>query len=107
MLKFMFVKMRKTNGEPYTGRLVRTVRGQALGNLPSQDDKAPSAEPTIYSYLECRTPFVRLWISSLTDRAIREGLQHLRPGNEYDNLYLSAKAAKRPSGERSADSTER
>ena len=40
----------------------------------------------IYSYLECRTPFVRLWISSLTDRAIREGLQHLRPGNEYDNL---------------------
>ena len=46
MLKFMFVKMRKTNGEPYTGRLVRTVRGQALGNLPSQDDKAPSAEPT-------------------------------------------------------------
>ena len=47
----------------------------------------------IYSYLECRTPFVRLWISSLTDRAIREGLQHLRPGNEYDNLYLSAKAA--------------
>lgn len=46
----------------------------------------------IYSYLECRTPFVRLWISSLTDRTIREGLQHLRPSNEYDNLYLSAKA---------------
>lgn len=84
--------MRKTNGEPYTGRLVRTVRGQALGNLPSQDDKAPSAEPTIYSFLECRKPFVRLWISSLTDKAIREGLQNLRPGEEYDNLYLSAKA---------------
>ena len=46
MLKFMFAKMRKTNGEPYTRRLVRTVRGQALGNLPSQDGKAPSAEPT-------------------------------------------------------------
>lgn len=46
----------------------------------------------IYSYLKCRTPFVRLWISSLTDRAIREGLQQLRPGSDYDNLYLSAKA---------------
>ena len=46
MLKFMFAKMRKTNGEPYTRRLVRTVRGQALGNLPSQDGMAPSAEPT-------------------------------------------------------------
>ena len=45
-LKFMLTKMRKTNGEPYTRRLVRTVRGQALGNLPSQDGKAPSAEPT-------------------------------------------------------------
>ena len=40
--------MRKTNGEPYTGRLVRTVRGQALGNLSSQDGKAPGAEPTIW-----------------------------------------------------------
>lgn len=46
----------------------------------------------IYSFLECRKPFVRLWISSLTDKAIREGLQNLRPGGEYDNLYLSAKA---------------
>ena len=46
----------------------------------------------IYHYLGCSKPFSRLWISSLTDRAIREGLQHLRPGNEYDNLYLSARA---------------
>jgi len=46
----------------------------------------------IYSYLECKKPFDRLWISSLTDRAIREGLQNLRPGSEYDNLYHSAKA---------------
>lgn len=92
MLKFMFVEMRKTNGEPYTGRLVRTVRGQALGNLPSQDGKAPSAEPTIYQYIGCNKPFVRLWISSLTDKAIREGLQNLKAGSLYDNLFLSAQA---------------
>jgi len=92
MLKFMFAKMRKTNGEPYTRRLVRTVRGQALGNLPSQDGKAPSAEPTLYHYIGCTTPFVRLWISSLTDKAIREGLRNLEAGGKYDNLYLAAKA---------------
>lgn len=46
----------------------------------------------IYHYLECNKPFNRLWISSLTDKAIREGLQNLRPGSDYDNLYLSAKA---------------
>ena len=46
----------------------------------------------IYSYLNCHKPFDRLWISSLTDKAIREGLSNLKPGNSYDNLYYSAKA---------------
>ena len=46
----------------------------------------------IYQYLDCRKPFDRLWISSLTDKAIREGLSNLKPGSHYDNLYHSAKA---------------
>lgn len=46
----------------------------------------------IYQYLDCRKPFVRLWISSLTDKAIREGLQNLKDGTIYDNLFRSAKA---------------
>ena len=46
----------------------------------------------LYAYLGCQKPFDRLWISSLTDTAIREGLQNLRDGREYDNLYHAAKA---------------
>ncbi|MPL86323.1 DNA topoisomerase 3 [bioreactor metagenome] len=46
----------------------------------------------IYDYVGCNKPCERLWISSLTDKAIREGFQNLRPNSEYDNLYLSAKA---------------
>ena len=46
----------------------------------------------IYQHLGCRKPFDRLWISSLTDKAIREGLSNLKPGSSYDNLYYSAKA---------------
>ena len=46
----------------------------------------------IYQHLGCRKPFDRLWISSLTDKAIREGLSNLKPGSHYDNLYHSAKA---------------
>ena len=46
----------------------------------------------IFHYLDCRKPFVRLWISSLTDRAIREGMENLQPGKRYDNLYLAAKS---------------
>lgn len=46
----------------------------------------------LYAYLGCMKPFDRLWISSLTDTAIREGLLNLRDGKEYDNLYHAAKA---------------
>ena len=46
----------------------------------------------LYHYIGCSTPFVRLWISSLTDKAIREGLRNLEAGDKYDNLYLAAKA---------------
>ena len=46
----------------------------------------------IYQHFGCRKPFDRLWISSLTDKAICEGLSNLKPGSHYDNLYYSAKA---------------
>jgi len=46
----------------------------------------------IYQHLNCHKPFDRLWISSLTDKAIREGLANLKLGSCYDNLYHSAKA---------------
>ncbi len=40
----------------------------------------------------CKLPAYRLWISSQTDRAIREGFQNLKSAKEYDNLYYSAQA---------------
>ena len=46
----------------------------------------------LYEYIGCATPFDRLWISSLTDKAIREGLEHLKGGAEYDKLYYAARA---------------
>lgn len=39
-----------------------------------------------------KKPAFRLWISSQTDRAIKEGFAKLRPAKEYDNLYFSAQA---------------
>lgn len=46
----------------------------------------------LYAYTGCTLPFRRLWISSLTDAAIRKGMKELKDGHEYDNLYLAAKA---------------
>lgn len=46
----------------------------------------------IYEYLDCNKPFERLWISSLTEKAIQEGFEKLRPGSDFDGLSQAAKA---------------
>lgn len=44
-----------------------------------------------YEAAHCEKPFQRLWISSMTDEAIRDGFASLKDGSSYDNLYSSAK----------------
>jgi DNA topoisomerase-3 len=46
----------------------------------------------IYDYLHCNKPFERLWISSLTEKAIQEGFKNLKPGLDFDGLFEAAKA---------------
>ena len=46
----------------------------------------------IYHYLKCTKLFERLWISSLTDKAIAQGFENLQSGTNYDALYEAAKA---------------
>lgn len=45
----------------------------------------------IYTINKCKKPFKRLWISSMTDKAITDGFNNLKEGSEYDKLYMSAK----------------
>lgn len=45
----------------------------------------------IYDYLNCSKPFERLWISSLTERAIRSGFENLKSGSDFDGLYYAAR----------------
>ena len=40
----------------------------------------------------CQKPLRRLWISSQTAKAVKEGFAQLKPGKDYDNLYLSAQS---------------
>lgn len=46
----------------------------------------------ILELVQPKKPLRRLWISSVTDKAIRDGFQQLRDGREYENLYRSAEA---------------
>lgn len=46
----------------------------------------------VYNMAHCNKPYERLWISSMEDSAIRDGMNDLKPGRDYDNLYKAALA---------------
>lgn len=45
----------------------------------------------IYHQAGCDKPISRLWVSSQTDKALKDGFANLKPGSEYDNLYHAAR----------------
>ena len=49
----------------------------------------------IYKYLKCSKPIERLWISSLTEKAIKHGFENLKSGSDFDGLYQAAQARSR------------
>lgn len=49
----------------------------------------------IYEHLKCDKPFQRLWISSLTEKAIKQGFNSLKPGSDFDGLYQAAQGRSR------------
>lgn len=46
----------------------------------------------ILKQAKCNKPVKRLWISSVTNKAIKDGFHNLKPGRAYDNLYEAAVA---------------
>ncbi|MBR3556620.1 MAG: DNA topoisomerase III [Oscillospiraceae bacterium] len=82
-----------------TSRQYRVVQGLLkrpdVGELVIATDAGREGELVARWILEkagWRGKTLRLWISSQTDRAIREGFRDLRPARDYDNLYRSAEA---------------
>ena len=84
---------------PQTGRQFRAVqalmRRGDVSELVIATDAGREGELVARWIMEkagWKKPAKRLWISSQTDKAIREGFAHLRPASEYDNLFYSARA---------------
>lgn len=44
----------------------------------------------VYNQTGCKKPFKRLWISSMEEKSIKNGLATMKDGTEYDNLYQAA-----------------
>lgn len=67
---------------------------QDIGELIIATDAAREGELLarwIMTMVKWKKPFHRLWISSQTDKAIREGFANLKPGSQYNRLYESAR----------------
>ncbi|MEC0329286.1 DNA topoisomerase 3 [Paenibacillus macerans] len=70
------------------------MRRQDVGELVVATDAAREGELLarwIMDMVKWNKPFKRLWISSQTDKAIKEGFASLKPGSEYERLYQSAR----------------
>ncbi|MPL63569.1 DNA topoisomerase 3 [bioreactor metagenome] len=82
-----------------TGRQFKAVKEQLLrkdvSDIVIATDAGREGELVARWIIEkasVRKPVKRLWISSVTDKAIKDGFSKLRPGKEYENLYASAVA---------------
>ena len=82
-----------------TGRQFSVVKTQLfrkdIGEIIIATDAGREGELVARWILEkagCHKPIKRLWISSVTDKAIKEGFANLKDGHDYDNLYRAAVA---------------
>lgn len=80
-----------------TGKQFSAVKAQLqrkdVGEIIIATDAGREGELVARLILEktgCRKPIKRLWISSVTDKAIKDGFAKLKNGHEYDNLYDAA-----------------
>lgn len=82
-----------------TGKQYQTVKNHLyrkdIGDVVIATDAGREGELVarwILAKAGSKKPVKRLWISSVTDKAIREGFAHLKDGKEYRNLYAAAEA---------------
>lgn len=89
----MKLKVLRESGHQYKA-VAQLLRRQDIGELVVATDAAREGELLarwIMDMAKWNKPFKRLWISSQTDKAIKEGFASLKPGNQFDRLYQSAR----------------
>ena len=84
--KEQFAAVKRVLGDPDVAEVVCATDAGREGELIFRQ---------LYEAARCRKPVKRLWISSLTPEAIREGFARLRPAREYDRLADAARGRSR------------
>lgn len=80
--KSQFAAVKKLMNDRETGEIICATDSGREGELIFR---------YIYEQAGCQKPVMRLWISSMTDEAIRAGFESLMPAAAYDALYHSAR----------------
>ena len=100
--EFLMIPRQKKEGKTYKNdpgvmkqlRIIKRLFEDA-DTIIGATDSAREGEAIlryIVDYLGIKKPIMRLWINSLTDAAIKDGLNNLQPDSNYDNLFIAAKA---------------
>lgn len=71
--------------------VIRTLISQAdeIINCGDAGQEGELIQRWVMQKAECKKPVKRLWISSLTDEAIKDGFKNLRPQEDLESLYLA------------------
>jgi DNA topoisomerase III len=88
------VKVIENSGVQKQFRIIQHLVSQAdeVINCGDAGQEGELIQRWVLLKANCKVPIKRLWISSLTEEAIKEGFQHLRESKQYDNLYAAGSA---------------
>ncbi len=85
------IKLKDDEGIKKQFEVIKNIMSQAdqIINCGDAGQEGELIQRWVMQKAEAKCPVMRLWISSMTDEAIREGFQKLRPQQDYQNLYMA------------------
>ncbi len=85
------IKLKKDKGIEHQFAIIKQLVSEAseVINCGDAGQEGELIQRWVLQLAECKVPVKRLWISSLTDDAIRQGLSSLKPAADFNNLYLA------------------
>lgn len=85
------IKLKKDSGIEKQFAIIKQLIGEAseVINCGDAGQEGELIQRWVLQLAECKVPVKRLWISSLTDEAIRKGFSELKPDSDFSNLYMA------------------
>ena len=85
------IKLKKDNGIKHQFDLICRLVSEAdeVINCGDAGQEGELIQRWVLQLADCRVPIRRLWLSSMTEEAIREGFDHLHDSAEYERLYYA------------------